>query len=158
MKVPIRGYGSNQTAQQRQITRAQASDVVRTRGTNQRPQPPRDIILQSSSRGILASWSLPSGFNADIQGWRVYKGDENMLYKEIQDRGTRQCVIESTAGSTPPVTNVFVSSLNAFGIESAKIQAQGKSSTEAGAPPVPGPPPGYTGQGSGGGDKSKQYQ
>lgn len=157
MKVILRGYGIRMTTEQKQIARAQARDMILTRGTAQRPQPPRDIILQSGPRGLLVTWNLPAGLNTDIQRWRVYKDNENTLYAEVNDRGTRQHFIEVTAGSTPPVVNVFVSSLNALGIESQKVQAQGQAATEAGAPTMPSVPPGYTAAGSGGGDKTSNY-
>lgn len=158
MKVIQRGYGIRMTTEQRQIARAQARDVTVTRGTAQKPQPPRDIILQAGPRGVLVTWNLPSGLNSDIQRWRVYKDDENTLYAEVNDRGTRQHFIETTAGSTPPVVNVFVSSLNNLGVESQKVQAQGQAAVEAGAPSMPSVPPGYTQTGSGGGDKTTNYQ
>lgn len=158
MKVILRGYGIRMTSEERQIARAQAADMNRTRGTAQKPQPPRDIVLQSGPRGVLVTWNLPSGFNYDIQRWRIYKDDENMLYAEINDRGTRQHFIEATAGAAPPTVNVFVSSLNALGVESRKIQAQGKATIEAGAPTMPSVPPGYTSGGSGGGDTGTNYK
>jgi hypothetical protein len=101
---------------------------------------------------------LPAGLNSEIQRWRVYKDDENTLYAEVNDRGTRQHFIESTSGSTPPVTNIFVSSLNSLGIESQKVQAQGQAATEAGAPTMPSVPPGYTSGGAGGGDRTGNYR
>lgn len=152
MKLPYRGYGIRMNSEQRQLAKSQARDIVLTRGTAQRPQAPRDVIAQSGPRGILVTWNLPQGFNVDIQRWRVYKGDESTLYAEIMDRGTRQHFIESTAGSTPPVINVFVSSLNALGVESSKVQAQGQATAEAGAPTMPSVPPGYTAGGAGGGN------
>lgn len=158
MKCILRGYGVNMTQQQRYIQRGIARDATLTRGTTQKPQPPREIIPQAGPRGILLVWSLPSGFNSDIQRWRVYKGDENTLYADINDRGTRQCFVESTSGSTPPVTNLFVSSMNALGIESQKVQVQGQASVEAGAPTMPSVPPGYTQGGAGGGDTSTNYR
>src|SRR6266550_5606729 len=134
MKLILRGYGIRMTTEQKQIARAQARDVTLTRGTAQKPQPPRDIIVQSGPRGLLVTWNLPAGLNSDIQRWRVYKDDENTLYAEINDRGTRQHFIESTSGATPPTINLFVSSVNALGIESPKVQVQGAATAEAGAP------------------------
>jgi hypothetical protein len=101
----------------------------------------------------LGNWyqADPVAFS-DIVGWRVYKNDESTLYSDIRDRGTRQCMVETTAGSTPPTTNLFVSSVNAFGIESPKVQTQGKAAIEAGAPAMPGVPPGYNQGGAGGGN------
>jgi len=126
--------------------RIKAADYLVTRGTRQPPQPPRDIVSQAGPRGILLTWSLPAVFN-DIAGWRVYKDDEKTLYHAIFDRGTRQAFIETTAGDAPPTTNLFVSSVNAFGAESGKVQVQGKAVTEAGAPTMPTVPPSYTGTG-----------
>jgi hypothetical protein len=145
------------TTEKRQIARAQARDVTLTRGTSQKPQPPREIITQSGPRGVLLSWSLPAGFNTDIQRWRIYKDDENTLYAEIMDRGTRQHFIEATAGASPPITNFFVSSLNNLGVESQKIQVQASASAEAGAPTMPASPPGYTSGGAGGGSRGTGY-
>lgn len=158
MKLISRGYGIGMSTQERQNARAQAADVTRTRGTAQVPQPPRDIICQPGPRGMLVTWNLPAGFNNDIQRWRVYKDDENTLYADINDRGTRQCFVEATSGATPPTVNVFISSVNNLGVESAKVQAQGKASTEAGAPSMPSVPPGYTATISGGGDRSTNYR
>jgi hypothetical protein len=157
MKAILRGYGIRMTTEQRQIARSQASDTTLTRGTAQVPQPPRDPIAQSGPRGLLVTWNLPAGFNSDIQRWRVYKDDEATLYQEINDRGTRQCFVETTAGSTPPVTNIFVSSLNSLGIESRKVHTQGKATVEAGAPPMPSVPPGYNNTASGGGNTGTNY-
>jgi len=137
MKVVLRGYGVNMTPQQKFNARAQAADMTRTRTTSNLPQSPRGVNVQSASRGILVSWSLPAGFSDDINRWRVYKDTESNLYQEIANRATRQCFVEATAGSSPPTTNVFVSAMNALGYESPKIQAQGKATAEAGAPSVP---------------------
>lgn len=143
--------------EQKQVARAQARDATLTRGTARLPQPPRDIIAQSGPRGVLLTWNLPAGFNTDIQRWRVYKDDENTLYAEVNDRGTRQHFIEATSGATPPVTNFFVSSLNSFGVESQKVQVQGTAAVEAGAPSMPSVPPGYTSGGAGGGTRTANY-
>jgi hypothetical protein len=61
----------------------------------------------------------------------------------------------SSSASFPPITNIFVSCINAGGLnpESQKIQAQIQSVAEAGAPSVPGVPPGYTDEDAGGGDR-----
>lgn len=157
MKAIVRGYGIGMSTAQKQLIRSQAADVTRTRGTARKPSPPRDIQVQSGPRGLFVTWGLPSGFNTDIQRWRVYKDNEAVLYAEINDRGTRQCFIEATAGSAPPVTNVFISSVNSLGVESQKVQAKGSATTEAGAPSMPGVPPGYT-SGSGAGINSNYLQ
>ena len=138
------------TPQESQIKLQQASDLLKVRGTPQRPQPPRDIVVQSGPRGLFVTWKTQDKQFADIVGWRVYKDDETTLFHEIKDRGTRQIFIETTAGATPPSVNVFISAVNARGVESPKIQAQGAALAEAGAPAMPGPPPGYTAESSGG--------
>lgn len=125
--------------QQKQAT----MDFVRQRGTARKPQAPRDLIAQPGPRGVLLTWNLPVQF-FDIVGWRIYKSDENTLYTETRDRGNRQCFVESTAATTSPVTNFFVSSINQLGVESVKIQTQKAALNESGAPSMPGSPPGYT--------------
>lgn len=144
MKVILRDYGIGMNSQQRQVARSQASDMTIARGTGKLPLPPRDVFIQSGPRGILVNWIPAAGFTDDIAGWRVYKDNESSLFCQIKDPNTTQFYIETTAGSTPPVANVFVSSINKLGAESALIQAQGAALTEAGAPTMPGTPPGYT--------------
>jgi len=158
LKVILRGYGIRMSADEKQVARATARDLTLTRATAQTPQPPRDIAAQAGPRGILLTWSLPSGLNTDIQRWRVYKDDENTLYADINDRGTRQCFVETTSGSAPPVTNLFVSSLNNLGIESQKVQVQGVAAVEAGAPTMPSVPPGFNSGGAGGGSHGTNYR
>lgn len=145
MKVILRGYGIRMTTEQRQVARAQAADMVRTRGTGRKPLPPQDVFLQSGPRGILVNWRLPSGFNSDVAGFRIYKDDEMSLFAEIRDPATAQHFIEATAGSAPPVANIFVSCINKLGVESATVQAQGAATVEAGAPTMPSTPPSYRG-------------
>lgn len=157
MKTVLRGYGSNMTTIERQQARIELAAITRTQGVARRPLPPRDLQAQSGPRGILLTWKFSQGYVLDIQRWRVYKDDENTLYAEINDRGTRQCFIETTAGSTPPVVNLFVSSVNNLGVESQKVQAQGTAAVEAGAPSMPSTPPGYTSEASGGGSTNTNY-
>lgn len=151
MKAILRNYGIRMTTEERQVARATASDMVRTRGTAKIPFPPREIFAQSGPRGVLLSWSLPAEPSDDIFGWRIYKDDESTLMIELHDRGSKQHFVECTSGSTPPVTNFFISSINAFGAESRKIQVQGTASVESGAPSFPSSPPGYSQGGASGG-------
>src|SRR6266566_366280 len=147
MKAILRNYGIRMTTEERQVARADAADTTRVRGTAQRPGNPRDIIAQAGPRGVLLSWALPAGFNQDVRGWRVYKDDENTLYAELKDRGTRQHFIEATAGASPPQMNFFVSAVNGLGVESTKIQVQAAAIAETGAPSMPSSPPAYSGTG-----------
>jgi hypothetical protein len=132
------------TTEQRQVARTQAADMVRARGTGKKPLPPRDVFLQSGPRGILVNWLPAVGFTSDIAGWRIYKDNETSLFAEIRDPNTTQHFVETTSASTPPVTNVFVSSINKLGVESTLIQAQGSAVAEAGAPVMPPTPPTFT--------------
>lgn len=137
--------------------RREAEDLVRQGGTAMKPPPPRGLIAQSASRGSLITWSLPEGPRSkEIVSWRIYKDNESTLYKENTDRGSRQCFVEGTGGSTPPKYAVFVSAMNAYGRESKKVQILTSAATEAGvtAPSQPGAPPGYTTESSGGADRS----
>lgn len=153
MKAILRGYGIRMNTEQRQNARAQAADMTRTRGTSRVPFPPRDVVCQAGPQGLLVTWNYPAGFSADIQRWRVYKADENTLYAEIKDRGTRQYFVASTNGK---VVNIFVSALNASGVESPKVSGQGTPSSATAA--MPSVPPDYNLINSGGADRSTDFQ
>jgi len=140
------------TSIERQNARAQAADLTRVRGTSKVPQPPRDVTCQAAPQGLFVTWHYPP-VNMDIQRWRVYRNDEKTLFAEIKDRGTRQVFVDGTNGVT---MNVFVSSLNAAGIESAKVHSVG---TPAAATATnPGVPSGYNSVNSGGRDTSTDFQ
>lgn len=143
MKTIIRNYGIGMNQYQKQATKAQMNDMVITRGTSKKPMPPRDLQVQSGPRGILVNWRQPAGQTSDIAGWRVYKDNENSLFAETRDPSTTQHFIDATSGSTPPTTNIFVSSINKLGVESQKVQVQAKATTESGAPTMPSTPPTY---------------
>jgi len=143
VKAILRNYGLRMSTEQRQVARAQAADMTRTRSTGRVPKPPRDVFVQSGPRGILLNWRPPEGFADDITGWRIYKGDESSLFAEIKDATTRQHFIETTAGAAPPITNLFVSAINQLGQESPLIPTQGAALVEAGAPTMPNTPPTY---------------
>ena len=149
--LPFR-FGGNY--RQRIIERQQAIELIRLRGTAKRPQSPRDVVFQSGSRGGLLVWKLPA-FSDDIAGWRIYKDDDQNLHAVINDRGVRQMKIDLSSGATPPVSPIWVCSINAAGVESPKVQVLGVAQAEAGAPPDPNPPTGYTGEGGGGGNTNK---
>jgi hypothetical protein len=152
MKAILRGYGIRMNTEERQVARSQADDMTRTRGTDRRPNAPRAVFLQSGPRGILVNWQPGAGLKSDIAGYRIYKDDEFSLFAEIHESVTTQHFIDSSAGSTPPVTNIFVSSISKLGKESPLVQAQSVAIVEAAAPPFPGTPGGYgTNFGGGGG-------
>lgn len=142
MRTPY--FGTNpQDANEKFRLRMMATDFIRTRGTEQQPNPPRDLIAQAAPRGILVTWGLPPGDASDISGWRIYSPDESTLVGALGNRGTRTYTVPATSGSTPPSTNIFVSSVNSIGAESAKVLVAGKAATEAGAPSQPTVPPGF---------------
>lgn len=148
-------YASNAEKHQDRID---SGDYTRLRGVDAIPNPPRDVYVQAGPRGLFITWKLPEVGSEFIAGWRVYKDNENNLYDEIKDRANRQKFIETTSGTTPPVVNVFVSSINSLGNrESQKVQAQGSATAETGAPSMPSTPPGYADESSGGADRSNTY-
>lgn len=143
MKTILRGYGIGMSTDERQNARAQAADMVRTRGTAIKPQPPRDIFAQAGPRGVLLNWRQGAKVNQDLAGFRIYKDNENSLFAEIRDPNTTQHFVELTAGSSPPPTNVFVSTINKLGQESQKVQVIATSTVEASAPAMPVTPPSF---------------
>lgn len=152
MKAILRGYGIRMNTEERQVARSQADDMTRARGTSRRPNAPRALFVQSGPRGVLLNWQPGAGFSGDIAGYRIYKDDEFSLFAEIHEPRTTQHFIDSSAGSTPPTTNFFVSAINKLGIESPLVQVQSIASVEPGAPPFPNTPSGYgTNFGGGGG-------
>ncbi len=143
MKIILRSYGIGMNQQQRYAARLQARDMTIARGTSRPPLPPQDITAQGGPRGILLTWGLATGLVDDIVKWRVYRGDENTLYHELNDRGVRQIFVDATAGASPPTTNMFVSSVNSLGVESPKVLVSGTATAESGAPVMPQVPPNY---------------
>lgn len=151
MKAMVRSIaGSDRLA--RAIEKESIANHLRLRGTPGKPLAPRDIQVQSASRGALVTWKLPTSHD-DVAGWRVYQGNEFNLAAEIRDKGTRQLFIPLNSGANPPMNNIFVSSLSTLGRESQKILIQAQAIAEAGAPAVPTVPPGYTDENAGGGNK-----
>jgi hypothetical protein len=139
----IRNFGVGVSPAQKLQQKSQAIVLTNAQGTSKVPQPPVDLFTQSGPRGILLNWRMPSGFNSDIAGWKVYKDNESTLFSAINNPNTTQVFIESSSGTQPPVTNLFVSSINKMGIESAKVNTKSAAAVEASAPPMPTTPPTY---------------
>lgn len=158
MKCILRGYGIGMTTLQRQQARSQASDMVIARGTGKIPGKPRDVFPQAGPRGVLLNWRLPDGYSDDVSGFRVYKDDETKLFAEINDSNTTQYFVETTAATTSPVTNFFVSSINLLGNESPLVPVQGAALAETGAPVMPVTPPTYTDPDKGGNRGQRNVQ
>lgn len=136
-----------------------AKTHVATYGVQDTPKPPQSLIAQSGSRKVLATWEMPEDASG-IVAWKVYKGNENQLLATIGDPNVRQYEINATSGATPPTQNIFVSSVNAAGIESQKVQVQGAATAESGAPSDPSAPAGSPSSGDTGttGDGSTGFK
>lgn len=158
MKTIIRNYGVHVNREERVQQKLAMRDMTIARGTAIVPGAPRNLIAQSGSRGVLISWKLPAGRNSDIVGFRIYKDTQTALIYETHDPKCNSHFIEANSGSTPPVTNFFISSINKLGVESPKTMVQGTASIEAGAPTIPSVPPNYNTGYSGGSGRQKSYQ
>ncbi|MBV9179878.1 MAG: hypothetical protein JO356_01085 [Acidobacteria bacterium] len=143
MKIIRRNYGINMTPNERIQARRDAQDTTITRGTDRKPDPPRDVIATAAPRGVLLNWRPPF-YATDLAGYRVYKDSETSLFAEIRDPLATQHFVDCTAGTTPPTTNFFISSVSKIGRESQKVMIQGSATAETGAPAMPVTPPTYT--------------
>jgi hypothetical protein len=142
MKCILRGYGVNMTAPERTLARSRAQDMTMARGTGLKPAKPRDLFSQAGPRGVLLNWRAPADVR-EVAGYRIYKDDEQSLFAEIRDPSTTQHFVEATAGSSPPITNFFISTISKLGNESSRVQIQAQAITEAGAPSMPTTPVTY---------------
>lgn len=128
---------------QKPVERIKTSERMKVRGTSRVPGSPRDVFLQPGPRGVLVNWRGPAN-GLDVAGWKIYKDNETSLFAEIHEPSTTQHFIETTAGTTPPTVNIFVSAINKLGVESPLVQAQGSALAETGAPTMPSTPPTFT--------------
>ena len=112
-----------------------------------RPQPPRSLLVQPASQGVLLSWMPPQNMNG-ILGFNVYQNNELNRILSINDPKVRQALMKVEASSNHAF---YVSTYNALQ-ESVKVMVQGASSTDlyvvAGTSGgtggiVPTVPPGY---------------
>lgn len=120
------------------LDQAAAISWAKTNGTTGKPEQPRNVQAQSGSRKVLVTWDAPVVTDGII-GYKIYKDNENQLFDTITDPNVRQYSVPATAGSTPPVVNVFVSSFTKQD-ESNPVQVQGSATAESGAPADPTPP------------------
>jgi hypothetical protein len=121
------------------LDKAAALSWARTNGTSNKPQQPRNPQAQSGSRGALITWDMPVVFS-DIVGFRIFKDSENSLLDTIYDPNVRQYKVQLSAGASPQVTNLFISSFNVRGMQSNPVQVQASSLAEASAPADPAAP------------------
>lgn len=140
------GWGA--TLEQKTLLRKQAEDSVRVRGTGLTPDPPRDVQAQSGNSKVQLTWKRPE---TPISAYRVYRDNEHTLVMAVQDAGTLFAEVPSNSGATPSTTSFFVSSVNAFGNESVKVQVISKAKVDATSPTDPAPPADFVSGGAGGG-------
>lgn len=95
-------------------------------GSSGRPNPPRNLIIQAGSQKVVLTWNGPQNM-VGIVGWHVWKDTENNLVLTIDDVTTRQAQIQLQSNTN---TGFFVSSFNALGIDSIKVQIIGKANTD----------------------------
>jgi hypothetical protein len=115
-----------------------AADFTRVNGANRRPQAPRNPQAQSGSRKVLVTWDAPLVTDG-ILGYKIYKDTESQLLDTLNDPNVRQYSVPSSAGSSPPTINIFISSFTKRD-ESQKVQVQGAATAESGAPTDPSVP------------------
>lgn len=122
-----------------------ARQFVKQNGNGLRPNPPRNLQAQSGSRKILVTWDAPLVADG-VVGYKVYTENESSLLDTLYDANVRQYSVAATAGSSPPIKNIFISSFSKNS-ESVKVQIQGRALTETGAPADPKPPAGSAASG-----------
>jgi hypothetical protein len=139
------------------MQRLQATNGVRSHGTQRIPAQLRGVTTQQGEGGVLVTWHLPKRYE-DVTGYRIYLGTEKNLSVQIKDRGTRQIFIPLEAGASPPLNNIFVSAVNGFR-EGPRVQIQQASTANASLPnPKPSPAPDFLNLFSGGLDKTQSGQ
>jgi hypothetical protein len=131
----------------RPLDQAAAVQYFRVNGDNSIPDPPRNLQSQSGSRKVLVTWDAPVITNG-IAGYKIYTDNEGQLLDTVTDPNVRQYNVPASAGSTPSVMNIFVSSFTNQQ-ESMQAQIKGSASVEAGAPADPSPPSGSGASGNG---------
>lgn len=127
------------------LDQAAATQYFRVNSDNSIPDPPRNLQAQSGSRKVLTTWDAPVN-TAGIVGYKIYTANEGQLLDTVTDPNVRQYNVPASAGTTPPVMNIFISSFTNQR-ESQKVQVKGSALVEASAPADPIPP---TGSGAGG--------
>lgn len=104
-----------------ETARAQTADSLRVRGTGYLPPSPNGLRLAKSGTVITANWDVPVVQKSPIVGWRIYLDTESNQVQSIRDANCTQAQITIVAGSKH---NVFISSVNALGKESALVSSQ----------------------------------
>jgi hypothetical protein len=138
--------------QLQRFVREASGAVSQVVGSTKRPDPPRSLIIQPGSLEVLLTWNAPYK-SGDVASYRIYRDNESNLVSSISDPNVRQARIALPA-STP--TAFYVSSVNALGRESVKVQVIGSAGVTA--TPSPALPPEYHLEPSGGKPSSGQQK
>jgi hypothetical protein len=136
--------------------RINAVSQSRAHGTQRIPDMPRGLVVQPAQGGALLTWHLPKRYD-DVTGYRIYTDTEKNLSIQIRDRGTRQIFVPLAGGTTPPLSNIFVSAVNGFR-EGPRLQVQIAAQVDSSTPTLPQATPDYLNQFSGGLDKTQSGQ
>jgi hypothetical protein len=133
-----------------QEQRQQLSDLMRTRGGCKVPAPPRSIIAQPGNGKVVLTWNADPSNHPSCRA-RVYVGTESSLLQE-NPAGVNRAEVPVSGGTSPPMTNIFVSFISPLGAESRKVPIQSSAAAQSGATPPNDPPvpPGWESEPSGG--------
>lgn len=82
-----------------------------------RPQPPRGLRCTSGSMEAAVFWNAPADIRG-VDGFRVYKADDNSLLFETKNPSVRSTTLKLAAEET---TLVYVSSVSRTGRESVRM-------------------------------------
>jgi hypothetical protein len=129
-----------------------AGTVLQVAGSTKQPDPPVSLIVQAGPLNVLLTWNAPFRLGG-VAGYRVYKDNESNLITAIHDPSVRQVTVPLPA-NTP--TALYVSCVNALGIESVKVLKIGSAGVSGTTPPSL--PPGYAKEPSGGAPSSGQQK
>lgn len=93
---------------------------------------------QGGNSKLVVTWNAPED-DTGVVRYNIYKDDENGFY-DSKPASVRRCDVAFTSGATPSAGSVYVSSLNALGKESNKVQAIATPVVDATAVADPTPP------------------
>jgi hypothetical protein len=117
--------------------RRQTDEIMRLRGDNRKPDPPRDLIAQAGSRSALITWKAPI-LAERVAEYRIYSPTETDL---VGTTKANNYTLPLSSGSSPSSQAVYVSCVSLGQLESNKVQAIAVATAETGAPAQPAPPP-----------------
>jgi hypothetical protein len=96
------------------------------------------VQAQGGNSKLVVTWNAPED-DVGVSRYNIYKDDENGFYGSVPV-SMRRYDVAVTSGTTPSASAVYVSSVNALGKESNKVQAIGTPVVDTGAVADPSPP------------------